>query len=142
MESMNLRRITEAQNLEEVIEKAEMVVNEALKPEFVDFNQLPLVYDAFLKYVGSNTDALDVSKRRTFLFVAAYLFCPSALIGKKMPSGMRQKILDTMHLGAGSIISRYMNDLMFWYEHYKGFREDVNSAYVYIREEMLRVQVG
>ena len=138
MESMNLRKITEAKKLGEVVRQAEMVVNDALKPELEDPNMLPRVFELFLNFIGNDGRELDVSKRRTFLFVAAYLFCPSALIGKKMPSGLRQKILDTMHLGAGSIISRYMSDLMFWYNHYKEFREDVNRAYSYVIESMYR----
>ena len=136
MESMNLRRIAEAKKLGEVVKQAEIVVNDALKPEVEDLSMLQKAYEHYLVFVGNRGETLDVNKRRAFLFVAAYIFCPSALIGKKMPSGLRQKILDTMHLGAGSIISRYMSDLMFWYNHYREFREDVNSAYEYIKEAM------
>lgn len=138
MESMNLRRIAEAKKLGEVVRQAEVAVSDALKPEVEDTNLLPKVYELYLTFVGNNGESLDVNKRRTFLFVVAYLFCPSALIGKKMPSGLRQKILDTMHLGAGSIISRYMSDLMFWYNHYKEFREDVNNAYAYVVDAMYK----
>lgn len=136
MESMNLRRILEAQKLGENVKLAEKAVNEALSPVIKDSNLIDDVFAHFLRFCGCEGNALDVSKRRIFLFVAAYLFCPSSLIGKKMPSGLRQKLLDTMHIGAGSIISRYMSDLMFWYNHYKEFREDVNNAYSYVLSAM------
>lgn len=133
---MNVQRILEAQKLDRNVKLAEKAVNEALNPILKDLRLIDDVFAHFLRFCGCEGCTLGVNNRRVFLFVVAYIFCPSSLIGRKMPSGFRQKLLDVMTINAGSIISRYMSDLMFWYNHYKEFREDVNNAYSYILSAM------
>ena len=133
---MDLSKLRIAKDFEEDIKQTERKVQEALEPSFKDVNLLGEVYNRFLSFVEKGKRVMDTNNRKKFLFIAVYLFCPSVLIGHTMPRGFRDRIKKLIGAKSASTVSNDVANLLFIYNHYKDFRDDVNLAYSHIVESM------
>lgn len=113
-----------------------MVAKEALEPRLSDTGLIEEIYKYFLEFVKKVCKPSHSEKRKEFMFIVAYLYCPAVLIGGTMPKGFRGKLKELLNVGSPSAISNYTSDLMFLYNHYQDFREIVEGAYSYISEHM------
>ena len=136
MISLDLSKIRTAKSYEEDLRQTERKINEALEPIIKDARLLEDVYKYFLAFIEKGKKVMDANNRKKFLFIAVYLFCPSVLIGHTMPRGFRDRIKELINANSASIVSNDTASLMFLYNHYKDFREDVDSAYSFIAEGM------
>lgn len=137
---MDLSKLRTAKGYEEDMKRTERKINEALEPSIKDINLLEEVYKRFLAFVEKSKKAMDTNNRKKFLFIVVYLFCPSVLIGHTMPRGLRDRIKELICAKSASTISNDTANLLFLYNHYQDFREDVNSAYSFIIEGMSQEQ--
>lgn len=130
---MDLSKIRFAKDAMAETERLNQKVCEALEPRIKDVGLLGEVYSWFVKWSGR---VMDASDRKKFLFIAMYLFCPSVLIGHTMPRGLRGRIKELIHVKSVTTISNEVSNLLFFYNHYKDFKTDVDKAYSYIAEGM------
>ena len=131
---MDLSKIRFAKDAKEEIKLMEHNVSEALKPAIVNADYINEVYRLFLSFIEWSGKIMDTNNRKKFLFIAVYLFCPSVLIGHTMPRGFRDRIKELINAKSASTVSNDVANLLFLYNHYKDFREDVDNAYKYIIE--------
>ena len=133
---MDLSKLKAAREFEEDIKQTEKKINEALAPLLSDFNLLEDVYSSFLSFVKWSGKIMDANNRKKFLFIAVYIFCPSVLIGHIMPRGFRDRVKTLIGAKSASTVSNDTANLLFLYNHYRDFRDDVDSAYSYIIDGM------
>ena len=136
MVSMDLSRLRVAKDAMNEMEQLEKEKNAALEPTIKDVGLVGEVYGRFLDFIQWSGRAMDANNRKKFLFVAVYLFCPSVLIGHTMPRGFRDRIRELINAKSATTVSNDVANLLFLYNHYRDFREDVDSAYSYIAEKM------
>lgn len=136
MISLDLSKLRTAKGYEEDLRQTERKINEALEPIIKDVGLLGEVYKYFLVFIERNGKVMDTSNRKKFLFIAVYLFCPSVLIGHTMPRGFRDRIKELIKAKSASTVSNDVANLLFLYNHYRDFRDDVDVAYSFISECM------
>ena len=136
MNAMDLSKLRVAKDLEEDVKQTERKVNEALRPSLSDVGLLGEVYRKFLSFIEGSKKVMDANNRKKFLFIAVYLFCPSVLIGHTMPRGFRDRVKELINAKSASTVSNDVANLLFLYNHYKDFRDDVDRAYEFIAEGM------
>lgn len=136
MITLDLRRIRCAKELQDTANGALAVAKEALTPKLYDLTLIKEMYQHFRDFLKSVNNPHHAERRREFLFIISYLFCPNVLIGGTMPRGFRGVLKDVLHVESPSAISNYTSDLFFLYNHYADFREAVELAYEYISQKM------
>ena len=136
MISLDLRRIRCAKELQEATRNAIALLDESLSPAYTDMGMMGEMYAHFEEFVKRSGKTLNSANRKKFLFIAVYLFCPSVLIGHAMPRGFRDRIKELIHAKSATTVSNDVANLLFFYNHYRDFREDVDNAYTYILESM------
>ena len=77
----------------------------------------------------SNESVSNVNSRKKFLFIVLYIFSPSVLAGGKMPRGLRDEISNVLGLHSKSTISDNCSDILFLYQNYAKFKNEVNEIY-------------
>ena len=136
MISLNLRRITCAKQLQDATRDAMALIEDSLTPSLPDMGLIQEMYDHFKCFLAKQGKPLNANNRKKFLFVAVYLFCPSVLIGHTMPRGFRDKIKELINAKSATVVSNDVANLLFFYNCYRDFREDVDAAYTYIAGRM------
>ena len=136
MISLDLRRISCAKQLQDATRDAMALLQDSLTPSLSDMGLIQEMYDHFKSFLIQQGMPLNANNRKKFLFVAVYLFCPSVLIGNTMPRGFRDKIRELINAKSATVVSNDVANLLFYYNCYKDFREDVENAYCYIVENM------
>ena len=134
MISMDLSKIRFAKGAAEDVKLLEQKINSALEPTIKDLSLVEQVYEQFLSFLQWSGKVMDVNNRKKFLFIAVYLFCPSVLIGHTMPRGFRDRVKDLINAKSATTVSNDVANLLFLYNHYKDFREDVDSAYAFVAD--------
>ena len=133
---MDLSKIRFAKDAMAENERIQQKVREALEPSIKDVSLVEEVYLRFVDFIKRGGKIMDSNTRKKFLFVAVYLFCPSALIGHTMPRGFRDRVKELINAKCASTVSNDVANLLFLYNHYKDFRDDVDGAYAFIAEGM------
>lgn len=91
-----------------------------------DLSMIPKVKALFCEHIA------DVSisyNRKKLLFVILCLFAPDTLAGGRLPKGLRMEISKIFPGIRPCTISNEVANLYFFYQHYKDFRNDVESIY-------------
>lgn len=134
MASMNLSLIRLAKTAREDMKQLERNINDALEPTLKDLGLMEDAYNLFLSFLQCSKMVMNTNNRKKFLFIAVYLFCPSVLIGHTMPRGFRDRVKDVINVKSATAVSNDVANLLFLYNHYKDFREDVDSAYAFVAD--------
>ena len=71
----------------------------------------------------------SVAQRKKFLFVILRLYSPATLAGGKMARGLRDRLAEVFGLHSRTTVSDNCADLLFFYHHYRDFREEVEHLY-------------
>ena len=133
---MDLSKIRFARDAMAEMKHLERETNAALEPSIKDVSLVVEVYRLFVDFIQSSGKLMDANNRKKFLFVAVYLFCPSVLIGHTMPRGFRDRIKELINAKSATTVSNDVANLLFLYNHYKDFKDDVDNAYSHIVEGM------
>ena len=106
--------------------------NELSRPFLSDYSLIPTLY-AWFKEILANRDCPpnpeSVNQRKKFLFIILFLYSPSVLAGGKMPDGLRDALCRMLGMNIGSTISKNCADVVFLYQNYKDFRQDIEYLY-------------
>lgn len=104
---------------------------ELMSPILTDMGLVPVIFRWYCGIMG-NSGVPERRKaaefRQKFIFIILFLYSPSTLAGGKMKIGLRDKITEVTG-GTGTLISHCYTDLMFRYQMYKGYREEIDSIY-------------
>ena len=115
-------------NMDE-LERKEDVFSE---PLYTDMSKIDAMYEAFQSIYCK--PKMTVNDRKKFLFVIILLYCPKKLAGKKMKSGLRDKIANILHMRQHSTLSNNVKDLVKEYD--SNFKKDVSKAYNFITQNI------
>ena len=117
-------------NMDE-LERKEDVFSE---PLYTDMSKIDAMYEAFQSIYCK--PKMTVNDRKKFLFVIILLYCPKKLAGKKMKSGLRDKIANILHMRQHSTLSNNVKDLVKEYDSDPNFKKDVSKAYNFITQNI------
>lgn len=107
-------------------------------PLLLDRDLLPDIYRLFVDEMTSRGRYPSGHMcRREFLFIALYLYSPRSLAGGRLPKGLRDRLCGIMGIKSKSSISDSCLNLIFFYQEYKDFRENVDAIYARISSELL-----
>ena len=73
-----------------------------------------------------------ITQRKKFLFIVLFLFSPSVLAGGRMPNGVRKSLEEVFRNVKPCTISNNLADVVFLYQQYKDFRQDIEYIYTEI----------
>lgn len=114
---------------------------ELTKPRLTNLDMLEQLY-AWFKEILAGRDCAprieSVTQRKKFLFIVLYLYSPSSLAGGKMAKGVRRRISKVLGIGAPSAVSDNVSSVVFFYDHYPEFHQDVEWIYTEITKRMER----
>lgn len=109
--------------------------NELSAPVLSDLELIPVIYEWF-KEVLSEMDfppqVESITQRKKFLFIVLFLFSPSVLAGGRMPNGVRKTLEEVFPNVKPCTISNNLADVVFLYQQYKDFRQDIEYIYTEI----------
>lgn len=112
--------------------------SEIAKPVLTDLGMIDTLYEWFKEIAleGKELPKRNVSQRKKFIFIILYLYSPTTLAGGKMRAGLREKLAEVFPIKEKSVVSNNTNNLVFSYQLYKYFRQDVERIY---KEIILRL---
>ena len=109
--------------------------NELSSPILPDTSMIPNIYSMFCKILSERDCppiADNVYQRKKFLFIALFLFAPSVLAGGRLPNGIRAELARIFPDVSPCVISNNIADVLFIYQNYKDFRQDIEYLYAEI----------
>ena len=123
------------------IEKSELSKEETelSAPIITDKSKVGRLFEIFKEIMEErpcppNPDS--VYQRKKFIFISLFLYSPNALAGSRMIPGLREELAKTLGIKEPSTISNYCSDLVFLYQNYSDFREDIIKIFSQVVERM------
>lgn len=104
------------------------------EPLYTDLSKIDAMYDVFRSVCCKSK--MTVYDRKKFLFAVVLLYCPKTLAGKKMKSGLREKMADVLNIKARTALSDNVKDLVKIYDSDSDFKKDVSRAYKFITKNI------
>ena len=129
--------IAEIKSIREQKSKLSEREKELTEPILTDLDMIGMLYRWFQEIISQKEifRSGNVTQRKKFIFIILFLYSPSTLAGGKMKNGLRNKL----GVSAQTAISDNRNNLVFSYQLYKYFRQDVDWIY---GEMMKRLKAG
>ena len=123
--------IAEIKSIREQKSKLSEREKELTEPILTDLDMIGTLYRWFQELIfQKETFRLgNVTQRKKFIFIILFLYSPSTLAGGKMMNGLRNKLAEVLGVSAQTAISDNRNNLVFSYQLYKYFRQDVDWIY-------------
>lgn len=109
--------------------------NELSAPVLSDLELIPVIYEWFkevLSEMAFPPQVECITQRKKFLFIVLFLFSPSVLAGGRMPNGVRKSLEEVFPNVKPCTISNNLADVVFLYQQYKDFRQDIEYIYTKI----------
>lgn len=109
--------------------------NELSAPVLSDLELIPVIYEWFkevLSEMAFPSLVECITQRKKFLFIVLFLFSPSVLAGGRMPNGVRKSLEEVFPNVKPCTISNNLADVVFLYQQYKDFRQDIEYIYTEI----------
>lgn len=109
--------------------------SELSSPILSNTSMISEVYSMFCKVLSERDcppRADSVYQRKKFLFIALFLFAPSVLAGGRLPNGIRAELARIFPDVSPCVISNNITDVLFIYQNYKDFRQDIEYLYTEI----------
>lgn len=109
--------------------------NELSTPALSDLELIPVIYEWFkevLSEMAFPPQVECITQRKKFLFIVLFLFSPSVLAGGRMPNGVRKTLEEVFPNVKPCTISNNLADVVFLYQQYKDFRQDIEYIYTEI----------
>ena len=101
------------------------------QPVLTNLNKIPIIYKwycAIAKNMDDDLIAENIIQRKMFLFIILFLYSPSALNGKKMVGGLREKLAETLALSSHTTISDNCHNLIDFYNTKKN-KNNIEKIY-------------
>lgn len=114
-------------------EKSALSCEEAglAKPILHDMELIPEIYGIFREILEESDfppDIRSVTQRKKFVFIILYLYCPTALTGGRIRTGMGNALAEALGVSVYAV-SKYYDDLVFLFRHYRDFSLSVSALY-------------
>lgn len=131
--------IAEIKSIREQKSKLSEREKELTEPTLTDLDMIGTLYGWFQEIISQKEmfRVGNVTQRKKFIFIILFLYSPSTLAGGKMKNGLRNKLGEVLGINAQTAISDNRNSLVFSYQLYKYFRQDVDFIYM---EMMKRIK--
>lgn len=113
--------------------------NELSAPVLSDLELIPVIYEWFkevLSEMAFPPQVECITQRKKFLFIVLFLFSPSVLAGGRMPNGVRKSLEEVFPNVKPCTISNNLADVVFLYQQYKDFRQDIEYIYTEIQNRL------
>lgn len=127
--------ISELKSIREQKSRLSERENELSVPMLTDLSVITEIYDLFCEIQG-NRDCSGRNEsahiRKKFIFIILFLYAPSVLAGGRMPIGLRNAIADAVKISDITFISHNVETVVFMYQNYKDFRQDISYLYTEI----------
>lgn len=127
--ALNIGRITALKRIRDKIDEIRSTMIELSEPILTNWALLPALYQLFQALFSKRHIKQPIYHRQKFLFVALFLYCPSALAGGRIPQGFRKVLASTLGLNATTTISDNCSGLLVLYRSYPDFRRDADLYY-------------
>lgn len=128
--------IAEIKSIREQKSRLSAREKELTEPTLTDLNMVRTLYDLF-KETLSKRDCPgrveSVTQRKKFIFIVLFLYSPSTLAGGRISNKIR-KVLSEVIGCTPYYISHNVENVIFFYQQYKDFRQDVD----YVFTEMMK----
>ena len=118
--------IAEIKSIREQKSKLSEREKELTEPILTDLDMIGMLYRWFQEIISQKE---IFTQRKKFIFIILFLYSPSTLAGGKMKNGLRDKLAEVLGVNAQTTISNNRNNLVFSYQLYKYFRQDVDWIY-------------
>lgn len=118
---------------------------ELSSPRLTDPALIPEIYGWFRSALSEADAAPDPDtpiRRREFLFIVLVLFAPRALVGDRLPNGIRSALSTALPDVSPCVISNNIADATFFYRHYKVFRQEVERLYAHVLGRLEEKEAG
>lgn len=124
--------IAEIKSIREQKSKLSEREKELTEPTLTDLDMIGTLYGWFQEIISQKEmfRVGNVTQRKKFIFIILFLYSPSTLAGGKMKNGLRNKLGEILGINAQTAISDNRNSLVFSYQLYKYFRQDVDFIYM------------
>ena len=109
--------------------------NELSRPIIQKVELISEIYGWFreiLSEMALEPNIESVTQRKKFLFIIMFLFAPSVLAGGRLPNGIRAELSKIFPDVSPCVISNNISDVVFIYQQYKDFRQDIDYLYAEI----------
>jgi hypothetical protein len=127
--------IMELKAIKEQQAKLSELENRLATPALHDFTQIAQLYECFKDILAERDfppNIESVIQRKKFLFIVLFLFAPRVLAGGRLPNGIRAELARVFPNVAPCVISNNIADVLFIYQQYKDFRQDIEYLYAEI----------
>ena len=123
--------IAEIKSIREQKSKLSEREKELTEPILTDLDMIGMLYRWFQEIISQKEifRSGNVTQRKKFIFIILFLYSPSTLAGGKMKNGLRDKLAEVLGVNAQTTISYYRIYLVFSFQLYKYFRQDVDWIY-------------
>lgn len=107
-------------------------------PKLTKQELIPLIFEWFCELSGCNKEKgkLTIDEKMQFLIIVLSLYSPLSLSGGRVVTGIRDRVAELFGYNSPSGVSNNMRNMMYMYEHYKNFREAVNTYYSVIMKRL------
>ena len=129
---LDFDKIIRIRNIRSVKSDLSKEENALALPVLSDKKLIPKIHKVFTSLIverGCKPATNTVIQRKKFIFIVLYLYSPSSLAGDKMASGLRNELSKVLGIQAKSTISNNCANLVFLYQNYMDFRNDVEFIY-------------
>ncbi len=136
---IDLEKVSKLQEVRKKMYELSELIDKLGDPILSDLDLLPKIYEIYTQLYarrGFAEGAKYVYNRKKFIFVVLYLYCPKALAGERMRTGLRKEISKLFNLGSSTPISDNSAGLMSQYYAYADFQTDVEILLDDIFEEL------
>ena len=123
--------IAEIKSIREQKSKLSEREKELTEPILTDLDMIGMLYRWFQEIISQKEifRSGNVTQRKKFIFIILFLYSPSTLAGGNIKNGLRDKLAEVIGVNAQTTISNNRNNLVFSYQLYKYFRQDVDWRY-------------
>lgn len=107
---------------------------ELVKPLLSDLSLVSVLYDWFkdiLESMGFPPRVDSPHQRKKFIFIILFLYSPSTLAGGRVSNKIREELSKVVSCYP-SYISHNIENVLFLFQQYKDFRQDIDYIYTEI----------
>ena len=123
-----LKKLYVIKKIREDKKKLTQLEKEVIDPVLTEIELIPEIYNMFCE-IHDKKDVKSSLKQKEFIFLILLFFSPESLLVYKTKKGIRNKIAIVLHLKEPVQVSKRIPEVLFQYEKYQDFRDDVNLSY-------------
>lgn len=102
------------------------------KSTLTDLSLIKTIYENHFRSAGN-----DRNNRLSFVFVILLLYDPSFFAKGRIKRGLRKEIAKCLSVNAETVVSNYSAFLLWEYEHYTDFKQNVTNIYNNVYAELI-----